>query len=83
MRSSAQGLFMLMTNGIGAAVGTLAAQAVINALVNVHPAETQAVERMAGWQASWYVFAAYALIVAVLFAILFKYKHNPQNSSNK
>lgn len=79
MRSSAQGLFMLMTNGIGAAVGTLAAQAVVNVLVNAHPAETQAVERMWGWQASWYVFAAYSLIVAVLFAVLFKYRHNPQN----
>ncbi len=78
MRSSAQGLFMLMTNGIGAAVGTLAAQAVVNAFVNVHPIETEAVARMAGWQASWYVFAAYSLVVAVLFAIIFKYKHNPE-----
>lgn len=78
MRSSAQGLFMLMTNGIGAAVGTLAAQAVVNVFVNVHPAETEAVARMAGWQTSWYVFAAYSLIVAVLFAIIFKYKHQPE-----
>ncbi len=78
MRSSAQGLFMLMTNGIGAAVGTIAAQAVINVFVNVHPVETEAVARMAGWQTSWYIFAAYSLIVAVLFAIIFKYKHQPE-----
>jgi NHS family xanthosine MFS transporter len=32
---------------------------------------------VAGWSTAWYVFAAYALVVAVLFAIVFKYKHDP------
>ena len=72
IRSSAQGVFMMMTNGFGATVGTLSAQAVVNALVYSKPAgEVQ----MQAWSTTWYVFAAYALVVAVLFAIIFKYKH--------
>jgi len=76
IRSSAQGLFMMMTNGLGAFVGTLIAQAVINNYVFVpQNAGATGGEVIAGWQTCWYIFAAYALIVAVLFAILFRYKH--------
>ncbi len=64
IQNSAQGLFMLMTNGIGATIGTLSAQAVVNRFV-YNAAEPN-------WSAAWYIFAAYALVVAVLFAILFK-----------
>src|SRR5690606_32515469 len=73
IRSSAQGVFMMMTNGFGATIGMLGAQAVVNHFVfsNESP-EAQ----IAGWQTSWYIFAGYALIVTILFAILFKYKHN-------
>lgn len=78
IRSSAQGLFMMMTNGLGATIGTLAAQAVINHYVNCLPATATGAEIIAGWSTSWYVFAAYALIVSVLFAVFFRYKHNPQ-----
>ena len=74
LRSSAQGLFMLMTNGIGATVGTLAAQAIINANVNT---QTEPMAQWAGWTQSWYIFAAYALVLTVSFALIFKYKHNP------
>ncbi len=73
-RSSAQGLLMLMTNGIGATVGTLAAQAVINA--NVY-SQTDPVAQWGGWSMSWYMFAAYALVITVAFAAIFKYNHNP------
>lgn len=76
IRSSAQGLFMIMTNGIGATIGTLGAQAVVNHFVYNVPAEAQ----MAGWSTSWYIFAAYALVVAVLFALIFKYKHTPEQA---
>lgn len=69
IRSSAQGLFMLMTNGIGATIGTLGAQAVINKLVYSQPAGVAQVE---GWSASWLIFSAYALVVAVLFFFIFK-----------
>lgn len=71
VRSSAQGLFMLMTNGIGATIGTLGAQAVINHFVY---SQTDIAVRMAGWQTSWYIFAAYALVVAVTFIFAFRYK---------
>lgn len=72
-RSSAQGLFMLMTNGIGASIGTfLAGTLVVNKLVNV-PGLTPT-EQLAGWRQSWFIFAAYALVVAVLFLIIFKEK---------
>ena len=64
IKSSAQGLFMLMTNGIGATVGTLSAQAVVN-----HFVYNAAVP---DWSTAWYIFAGYALVVAVLFAIFFR-----------
>lgn len=62
MRSSAQGLFMLMTNGLGASVGVIAAQEVVN-----HFATSPQ-----GWSTAWYIFAGYAFVIGVLFAILFK-----------
>lgn len=70
IRSSAQGLFMIMTNGIGATIGTLAAQAVINKLVYFDGATPR--EQLQGWETSWFIFAAYALIVALLFIFIFK-----------
>lgn len=63
IRSSAQGLFMMMTNGVGATVGALIAQAV----VTLHTS-SEGVE----WKTCWYIFAAYALTVGVLFALVFR-----------
>ncbi len=77
MRSSAQGLFMMMTNGFGATIGTLAAQEVINHFVN---SQTEPVAIWSGWQTSWYIFAGYALVVAILFWIFFRYKHQPNKA---
>lgn len=80
IRSSAQGLFFLMTNGIGATIGTLGAQAIVNYFVNKPHAAGAAPEMVAaGWQNAWFVFAAYALVVAVVFAIVFKYNYNPED----
>ena len=73
IRSSAQGLFMLMTNGIGATIGTFAAQAVLNRLVFTpfkNHADPHVV--MQGWSTAWYIFAAYALVVAIAFFFMFK-----------
>ena len=70
LQNSAQGLFMLMTNGIGATIGTLGAQAVINHFV-YNAAEPN-------WSAAWYVFAAYALVMAILFIIFFKEPKDPK-----
>lgn len=64
MQSSAQGLFMLMTNGLGATIGTFAAGKVVN-----HFVYNAAVP---SWSTAWYVFAGYALVVAILFVIFFK-----------
>ncbi len=64
IQNSAQGLFMLMTNGIGATMGTLCAQAVVNHFV-YNAAEPD-------WSTAWYIFAGYALVVALLFIFLFK-----------
>ena len=71
MRSSAQGLFMVMTNGVGATVGTLAAQGVVNRNVYSLAEEAEFMQIWDGWKMSWYTFAAYALIVAVAFWIFF------------
>ena len=74
IRSSAQGLFIIMTNGIGATVGTLSAQAVVNRFVDFSSTEPQ----VAGWSQAWFIFAAYALVVTVVFALVFRYKHTPE-----
>lgn len=66
LRSSAQGLFMLMTNGIGATVGTLSAQAVVNHFTDANG--------VTAWQECWYIFAGYALVVGVAFALMFRPK---------
>ncbi len=67
VKASAQGLFMLMTNGIGATFGTLAAGAVVN---NFCTWENGCL--MGDWTTCWMIFAGYSLLVAVLFAIFFK-----------
>lgn len=67
VRASAQGLFMLMTNGLGATIGTLAAGEVIN-----HFCSWQDGYLLGNWQSAWFIFAGYALVVFVLFALIFK-----------
>jgi len=81
IRSSAQGLFMLMTNGIGATVGTLGAQWVVNQYCQWQDVTvgSQSKSLLVGdWASVWFIFAGYALVVTVLFAFLFKYKHSPE-----
>jgi MFS transporter, NHS family, xanthosine permease len=70
IRASAQGLFMVMTNGIGATVGGLMSGWVVDLFTSP--------EGIKDWQTIWFVFAAYALVIGILFAICFKYKHKPQ-----
>ncbi|HPI55641.1 MAG TPA: MFS transporter, partial [Chitinophagaceae bacterium] len=69
IRSSAQGLFMMMTNGIGAFLGSKLSGILIDAYF------TQGDNR--DWQSIWLSFAGYSLVIAILFAIMFKHKHNP------
>ena len=99
-RSSAQGMFMMMTNGVGATVGTLTAQAIVNRTVqhidrtkeealgiirdnndaidweNIHPDNLSNIQEAAqtmwqGWQTAWFIFAGFALVVAIAFWIFF------------
>jgi NHS family xanthosine MFS transporter len=69
IRSSAQGLFMMMTNGVGAFLGSYVSGLVID---NYY---TQ--NGIKDWHNIWIAFSIYALIIGVAFAIFFKHKHNP------
>lgn len=73
IRSSAQGVFFLMTNGIGATIGTIAAQKIINHFTHGELIDGQ-FYTVGEWQTCWFIFAAYALTVAVLFAFIFRAK---------
>ena len=70
IRSSAQGLFMLMTNGIGATIGTLAAQAIINNYTELKQFGDN-ILTVGDWKMCWFIFAGYALVVAISFAVIF------------
>lgn len=71
IRSSAQGLFMMMTNGVGAWLGSKVSGYVID---NYYTDASGNKE----WHNIWLAFAAYALVVAIAFLILFRHKHNPK-----
>lgn len=70
IRASAQGVFMMMTNGFGAVFGSLTSGYVIDKFFKTENGDFE-------WQGIWFSFAAYALVVAILFAVSFKHKHNP------
>ena len=77
LRASGQGLFMLMTNGLGATIGTLSAGAIVDhfcqcTVVTVNG--TTGSYLIGDWSSAWYIFASFALVVAVLFALLFREK---------
>ncbi|HNY15675.1 MAG TPA: MFS transporter, partial [Bacteroidales bacterium] len=72
--ASAQGVFMLMTNGIGAVLGNIIAGQVIK---NWFEDPASLVKE---WPGIWISFAAYALVIAILFAILFRHKHVPEET---
>lgn len=69
IRSSAQGLFMMMTNGFGAYLGSVVSGWIIDHYFT-HSGNKD-------WNYIWLTFAGYALVVAILFSIFFKHKHNP------
>ncbi|MBE6247849.1 MAG: MFS transporter [Prevotella sp.] len=72
IKASAQGLFMMMTNGIGATIGTLSAGEVVNAFCSWEGGYL-----VGEWQTCWYCFAAFALVVGVSFALVFKPEKKP------
>lgn len=68
IRASAQGLFMLMTNGVGAALGATIAGWVVDYFTT---------GGIKDWQSIWFTFAGYALVLLLVFPFVFKYKHDP------
>jgi NHS family xanthosine MFS transporter len=74
IRSSAQGLFMMMSNGFGAFFGGLISGYVID--------EFFTHDGTRDWHNIWLSFAGYALVIAIAFAVLFKHKHNPNDVAN-
>lgn len=69
IRASAQGLFMLMTNGIGAYLGGTISGWVVDYFT---------VNGVKNWQNIWFTFAGYALVLGILFPLVFRYKHDPK-----
>ncbi|MDR3217740.1 MAG: nucleoside permease [Dysgonamonadaceae bacterium] len=65
-RASAQGMLMMVTNGLGAVIGNYGAEAVINHYTK---------EGLINWPVAWFSFAGYAAVIGVLFALFFRYKH--------
>jgi NHS family xanthosine MFS transporter len=70
MRSSAQGLFMMMSNGFGAFFGGIVSGFVIDKYFTLNGVRN--------WHSIWLAFAIYAAIIGVAFAVFFKHKHNPE-----
>jgi MFS transporter, NHS family, xanthosine permease len=75
IRASAQGLFMMMTNGVGAFLGSRISGFVIENYFKISE-DTSKIQY--DWKSIWFAFAIYSFIVAVLFAIFFRHKHNPE-----
>ncbi|MGE6541239.1 nucleoside permease [Bacillus luti] len=73
IRGSAQGLFMTMVNGLGAYVGAIASGKIVDYFT---------VNGVKDWQSIWLVFGAYTLILAIIFAVSFKYKHDRNAMEN-
>lgn len=71
IRSSAQGVFMMMTNGFGAFLGSKISGYLIDKYFTLAGGDKD-------WQNIWLTFAAYAGGIAILFAILFRHKHDPK-----
>lgn len=75
IRASAQGLFMFMTNGIGAMCGGYGAGLVVDYFTKMDPVTHNILSR--DWHSIWFSFAGYALVLALIFPLVFKYKHIP------
>jgi len=75
IRSSAQGLFMMMTNGFGAIMGSYLSGIIINSYFTLENGNKD-------WQGIWIAFSIYSAVIAVLFSVLFRHKHNPSEIGN-
>lgn len=73
IRSSAQGLYLMATNGLGIILGGYFSGYVV---------DLYTIDKVRNWPQIWMVFAAYAFVMAILFFFLFKHKHNPTDFEN-
>jgi MFS transporter, NHS family, xanthosine permease len=67
IRASAQGLFMFMTNGLGAMIGGYCSGLIVDYFT---------VNGVSNWHNIWLTFAGYALVLGIIFPIFFRYKHS-------
>ena len=70
IRSSAQGLFMMMTNGVGAYLGSKVSGYVIDTYF--------VTDGLKDWHSIWLSFAVYSLVIGIAFALMFKHQHDPK-----
>lgn len=75
IRSSAQGLFMMMTNGVGAFLGSKLSGYILDTYYTMTGG-------LKDWHGIWLAFSIYSLVIAVLFLVLFKHKHDPNALTN-
>jgi NHS family xanthosine MFS transporter len=67
MRASAQGLFMMVTNGLGAFFGGTISGFVVDHYTS---------GGVRDWPSIWFCFAGYALVLGIVFPFVFRYKHD-------
>ncbi len=80
IKASAQGLFMMMTNGLGATIGTLTAGEIVNKFCSWQDFMVNGEKQsflVGDWQTCWFTFAAFALVVGITFALVFKPEKKP------
>ena len=70
IRASAQGMFMMVTNGIGAIIGGIGSGWVVDYF---------SMNGNKDWTSIWFTFAGYALVIVIFFPLLFKYRHYPED----
>jgi NHS family xanthosine MFS transporter len=73
IRASAQGLFMVMTNGLGAFFGSMAAGMVVDYFT---------AGGVKDWHGIWLTFAGYALLLGIVFPLVFRYRHDPGSAGS-
>lgn len=69
IRASAQGLFMMVTNGVGAIIGGIGSGWVVDFFT---------LNGVKDWPSIWFTFAGYALVLVIFFPLMFKYRHFPE-----
>ena len=78
IRASAQGVFMFMTNGVGAILGS----SLSGWMISTYYTSADGAICWQGWDGVWMIFSVCVLIISILFALLFKHEHDPEKMTN-